>query len=454
MSGLLFPAQVVSRPIGRVVALAIVGALGSTLIPRPVGSVPTVIAAQRSPAPAWGCAIPAAPESDARPATDLRIALGRLLGQHAYLLMESMRAIAGALPEADAARGAVDANSGSLADAITSVYGADAGSSFRTLWDTHVDAAIEFATATAAGDTAGEDAARQKLDAFQVAFNSFLQHANPEIDADAEAAAVKLHLHHLEDFAAGDYSAAYEAARKAYGHMFDLGDMLARGIATQFPDRFPDFKVAFSPAAELRVYLDRLLGEHLILAAEAMRAGVANTPDFAAARQALDANAKDLEDAIGGVYGADAGAAFGEVWAAHLVAYLDYIDAVRAGDQDRMTTVRQTLEGYGKVLGDFLAGANPKLRADDVATLISAHTASLVKMVDEYRAGDQAAAYATADEAYVHMFMVGDAIAAAIAAQFPQRFSDVETLPRTDTAEPMHDMAMSPAGGSRWWLAR
>jgi hypothetical protein len=453
MSGLLLPSPLVSR-MGRVVALAAVGALGVALVPRPVGGVPVVVAAQRAPAPAWQCAIPGAPDSDARPATDLRVALGRMLGEHAYLLMESMRATAGSLPEAEAARGAVDANSASLADAIGSVYGADAGSAFRTLWDTHVVAAIEFAQATAAGDTAGTDAARKKLDAFQVAFNKFLQKANPEIDADAEKEAVALHLHHLEDFASGDFSAAYDAARKAYGHMFDLGDMLARGIATQFPDRFPDFKVAFSPASELRIYLDRLLGEHLILAAEAMRAGVGDSPDFAAARQALDANAKDLEDAIGGVYGDDAGAAFGEVWAAHLVAYLDYIDAVRAGDQDRMTTVRQTLEGYGKVLGDFLAGANPKLGADDVAALISAHTASLIRMVDQYRGGDQAGAYETAEEAYLHMFMVGDVLAGAIASQFPERYSDLAELPRTDTAEPAHEMVMSAAGGSRWWLAR
>ena len=316
-------------------------------------------------------------------------------------------------------------------------------------------AAAAFARATAAGDTAGAEAARHELHAFQSAFDKFLARANPKLDADAESAAVHLHLQHIEQFAAGDFSAAYKSARQAYGHMFDMGDMLARAIARQFPDRFPDVRIAFSPASELRIYLDRLLGEHLILAAEAMRAGMTQSADFAATRQALDANAADLRDAVGGIYGDDAGAAFGEVWNAHLVAYLDYVDAVREGDSDRMATVRQTLEAYGRVFGEFMASANPKLSADGVADMIAMHTASLVKMVDAYRTNDYATANATAADAYVHMFEVGDALAAAIAAQIPTRYADLAELPATDTGPAPGHGAMQPARRSAgWWRAR
>ncbi|HKF86162.1 MAG TPA: hypothetical protein VKB30_10285 [Candidatus Limnocylindrales bacterium] len=455
MPGLLLPRR---RGASRRIAVAVLVAaasVGMSVIPGPVGLIRTAEATDATPLPAWQCTIPSAQDADARPATGLRIALARLLGEHAYLLMESMRAAARNEGEAAAVEASLDANSDTLGKAVSSVYGADAGTAFRALWERHVVAALDYARATAAGDAAGAKSATDELEAFQTAFNEFLAKANPKLDAHAEEAAVQLHLEHVQHFAAGDFAAAYESARRAYGHMFDLGDMLARAIATQYPDRFPDVAVAFSPASELRVYLDRLLGEHLILAAEAMRATIADAPDVAAARQALDANAKDLRDAVASVYGEKAGTAFGEVWTAHLVAYLDYVEAVRTGDQARIDTVRQTLEAYGKVFGDFMANANPKLTSEGVSELISSHTASLVQMVDQYRAENYPAAYATASEAYVHMFDVGDALAGAIAAQFPDRYADVAELPRTDTGPaPDHAPMGAPSRANGWWRAR
>jgi hypothetical protein len=450
MSGLLLPRPRARGRSAHLVAIVVTAALTAVIVPAQGGGGAVAVAAERAPVPLGPCAVPQANEPD-RPATQLRVALARMLGEHAYLLMELMRAETATPGEGEAARATVDANTESLAAAVASVYGDDAGEAFRALWDRHIVAAAAFARATAAGDTAGAEAARHELHAFQSAFDKFLAGANPKLDADAESAAVQLHLEHVEHFAAGDFSAAYTSAREAYGHMFDMGDMLARAIARQFRDRFPDVRVAFSPASELRIYLDRLLGEHLILAAEAMRAGMSEAPDFAATRQALDANASDLSEAVSSIYGDDAGAAFGEVWNAHLVAYLDYVEAVREGDADRIATVRQTLDAYGRVFGEFMASANPKLSADGVAEMIAMHTASLVKMVDAYRTNDYATANAIAADAYVHMFEVGDALAAAIAAQIPTRYADLAELPATDTAPAPRHAARHPSARPAGW---
>jgi hypothetical protein len=59
----------------------------------------------------------------------------------------------------------------------------------------------------------------------------------------------------------------------AFSHMFELGDHLALEIVRQYPDRFADGAVAFSPGSDLQLGLDHLLSEHMVLAAEAMRAG-------------------------------------------------------------------------------------------------------------------------------------------------------------------------------------
>jgi hypothetical protein len=60
------------------------------------------------------------------------------------------------------------------------------------------------------------------------------------------------------------------------------------------------------PAADLRVTLDTLLGEHALLAIAASQKGLDGDPDFEAAAAALDANSVEVSQAIGAVYGDEA----------------------------------------------------------------------------------------------------------------------------------------------------
>ena len=102
-----------------------------------------------------------------------------------------------------------------------------------------------------------------------------------------------------------------------------------------------------------------------------------------------------------------------------------------------------------------MASANPELSEAAVAGLIGMHTRSLMEMVDRYKASDYGSANAIAAEAYAHMFDVGEALAAAIAAQLPTRFGDLKELPRTDTAPaPEHPPMGSSRPGGRWLAAR
>ncbi len=71
-------------------------------------------------------------------------------------------------------------------------------------------------------------------------------------------------------------------------------------LATQFPEKFPGRDVARSRAADLRIALDRLLGEHAFLASEATRAAISGGQDVEAAKTALDANSADLANALAG----------------------------------------------------------------------------------------------------------------------------------------------------------
>jgi hypothetical protein len=304
---------------------------------------------------------------------------------------------------------------------------------------------IEYARARSVGDTSGAAQARSELDAYLDRFAAFLANANPRLDAKAEAAALRLHVNQLIAITDSNYTRAYDSERAAFRHMFMMGDDLALAIARQFPHRFSNALVAFSPRTTLRVTLGRLLGEHLVLASEAMRTGLAMTPDAQAARQALDGNSADLEAAIGTYYGAQAGQMFGSIWREHINAYLEFIDAVATHDAAARAASLDRLHLYHDQIAAFLSSANPYLDAVAVAALIRQHVQALISQVESAEAGDHERTVATVRGAYLQTFEVADALAAAIAAQFPDRFHDLDVLPQTST-----DMASTepPAGWS------
>jgi hypothetical protein len=375
------------------------------------------------------------------PASALRVALGRLLSEHAFLTMEQMRAIADERPDAAAASGAVDANTEELAAAIGSVYGDAAASEFGTLWDGHVDDLAAYAEAVRDDDAAAREEAHHGLETYRSEFGEWLAAANPNVTAEGVADLLHLHTDQLTSYLDDDFDAAFVTERQAFAHMFETGDTLASAIISQFPDRYPGRGEGFSPAVGLWLALDRLLGEHLVLAAEAMRAGQSDTAEFDAASRALSDNSADLASSIGAIYGEAAEEAFGSLWTEHIDAYLAYIEAIRDEDEVAQEEHRSVLEGYADEFGAFLAAANPHLEAGSVSDLIQHHTLALLDQVDAYAEGDYERAYATVREAYAHMFDVGKALAIALSEQFPARFP---ALPASSTDTAGDGMPVAP----------
>jgi hypothetical protein len=376
----------------------------------------------------------ASDDSADAPATELRVLLSRLLGEHTFLLMESVRANTLDTPEAEALAGALAGNTDDLVNAIGSVYGDDAATGFRGLWDQHIDLLVDHAAAIRDGRTGDAEASLAGLSTFRHAFAAFLAAANPDLDGHGEADTVQLHLDQVVAFSDGDYAKAYEAEREAFRHMFEFGDHLAKAIGDQFPETFTGARVAWSPASQLRLTLDRILAEHLVLAAQAMRTGLADAADAGAARAALDANSAELAEAVGTVYGDAAGERFLELWDRHVDAYLAFIDAYAAGDDAGREAALMTLHAYHEEIATFLATANPHLPRAAVSDLIRRHVQALITQVEATEAGDHVRAVATIRSAYGFMFDVGDALAAGIAAQFPDRFRGLAELPPTDAA--------------------
>lgn len=170
---------------------------------------------------------------------------------------------------------------------------------------------------------------------------------------------------------------------------------------------------------ELRVTLDRLLGEHAKLAINATRKGYDGDKDFAASAAALDRNSVELANVIGSAYGRKARNEFlnGKFkWRPHIGFFVDYTVALKKRDRAGQRKAVDNLNGYIGSFSGFLAKAT-NLPPNAVRASITGHVKLLKRQIDLYSRGRFAQAYAVERQAYKHMFMTGDTLAAAITKQ-------------------------------------
>jgi hypothetical protein len=180
---------------------------------------------------------------------------------------------------------------------------------------------------------------------------------------------------------------------------------------------------ADTPAADLRSALDQLLGEHVQLAADATNAALhGRDREFKAVAGALDANSVDIANAIGSIYGKDAGEAFLGLWRSHIAMVVDYTVGMASNDKAKQDKAVGDLMQYTKDFGAFLNSANPNLPQDAVADLVKHHAVTLKAVIDAQAKGDQTRAYTELRTAYNHMAAIAEALAQGIVMQFPKKF--------------------------------
>jgi hypothetical protein len=179
-----------------------------------------------------------------------------------------------------------------------------------------------------------------------------------------------------------------------------------------------------TPAANLRVTLDTLLGEHVVLAMIATQKGLDGAPDFEAAAAALDENAVAVSEAIGSVYGDEAAKQFLDgpsLWRDHISFFVDYTVALAEQDKAAQQEAVDNLIGYTGAFSGFLAGATG-LPQDALQEGVTMHVMQLKGALDSYAAGNYERSYRLFREAYGHMLATGDTLAAAIVEQSPDSF--------------------------------
>jgi hypothetical protein len=219
-------------------------------------------------------------------------------------------------------------------------------------------------------------------------------------------------------------------------------------------------KESATSAADLRVGLNSLLGEHILIAAVATSHALGGRDAaFKGAVWRFRCQLYRYFKAIGSVYGPDAEKALLPLWRKH-IGFLRRltITGVATKDKAKQDKAVVDLVSYSEDFAAFLSSANPNLPKSAVTELVKGHILTLKAVVDAQAAGDWPKAYAATRSAYGHMHMIGDPLAGAIAKQFPQKFTGAVDSPAANLRNTLNlalrehaiIAAMATGFGTRW----
>src|SRR5450756_983582 len=298
---------------------------------------------------------------------------------------------------------------------------------FKDLWSRHVNQLFDYARALAANDAAGMDRDRADLAAYERDIGSFIQtatkaHVSAPVAQQALTAHVDDLLKQADAYAAKDYAMSYTIERHAYAHMFEVAKTLATGF---FATTTAGVAPLNAPRVRLQSALGELLGEHMALAVDSMRAAATKTPDFQAAGAALNGNTADLTAAMGVLFGQPSATAFSGIWGDHVDALVSYSAAVAGQDPAGQDTAKNRLTQFGSRFADFLStGTEGRLTAPALRDVYVMHDRDLVGQMQAFARRDYTASNDTVFAAYQQMFDVAERVSTAagdtVAARLPQ----------------------------------
>lgn len=176
------------------------------------------------------------------------------------------------------------------------------------------------------------------------------------------------------------------------------------------------------PAPKLQAAMRDLWHGHIVHArdyAMAMHAG--NEADAKAAADDVVDNARQISEAVAGFYGKAGGDRMLALLGGHWGAVKAMTDARVGGDRSAADSAMDDLTANAGEISTFLASANPHLPEATVRGMLLAHGAHHSQQVELILAGNTAGEATEWTAMQAHMDMVADALAGAIAKQFPDK---------------------------------
>lgn len=148
-----------------------------------------------------------------------------------------------------------------------------------------------------------------------------------------------------------------------------------------------------------------------------------NKKAAAAAEKEAVANAKAIAASIEPFYGKAASEKLFGLLAGHYGAVKQYLEATATGSKAKQDAAIKNLTGNATEIAKFLSGANPNLPFDTLNGLLIAHGGHHIQQTQQLKSKQYAEEAQTWEAMKKHMYVIADALAGAIAKQFPAKFS-------------------------------
>ena len=199
----------------------------------------------------------------------------------------------------------------------------------------------------------------------------------------------------------------------ACAHSADSPAITVSPSATAYPAKVAETKA---------VLRDLWLGHILSIRNVAVATMDKNASARSAAEAGVVANAEQIARSIEPFYGKAASDKLFTLLAGHYGAIRDHLDATVAGAASRQEAAVKALTANAAEISTFLSGANPNLPKDTLMGLLMAHAAHHLTQFQQLKDGDYIHEAETWTGMKQHIYVVSDALAQALAAQFPSKF--------------------------------
>jgi hypothetical protein len=354
-------------------------------------------------------------------AADFRTQLDLLLGEHVILIAKEASAASRSI-EYISYLHLLASNGDDIIALVRSALGDTEAASFGQIWSAQNNYLVNYTIGLVTHNKDKSAGALSGLVAkFVPQFSQFLSSATQvplnlvEQLARAQALETKAML---DAQIAQNYSNMYSDLRTAYAQASRIGDVLAPGIAAQFPDKFPGNPS--SPAVDLRVAINTLLQEHAYLATMATSAASGGRgSERAAAARALAANASALGKLFRSWFGASIESRFNQIWTAKSLAMIAY--ALASNSTAKLSALNQMNDIFVGQVAALLEGSTG-LKSSTSQPAIQAQVEATIAVIDDQRSKSLARLGPDDRAADASMEGLADLIADAVVAKLPAKF--------------------------------
>jgi hypothetical protein len=214
-------------------------------------------------------------------------------------------------------------------------------------------------------------------------------------------------------------------------------------ITTGSPSRAAN--PADSKAADLRVRLDLLLGEHVMLVAKQAVAASNHTDEYPGYLALLSANGNSLMDVMRAAFGNTAADQFDQAWTIQNGYLIDYtIGLVTHNDNKSNGAMSGLVNAFAPRFEQLITSLS-QLPLDSVKDLETAQLAITKTAIDEVIAQSYTKMYADVRSAYANHSKIGNALANQVAKQFPDKFPGDPSTRAVDARASLNELLQEHA---------